>query len=87
MANTDNNILTNSQPTFIQSTKLGVPVTIPVNRSDDAAMIIRLVIALSDETSNSNDFSSIEDRVGYMALIMENLNEIASFAKEVVNHG
>lgn len=73
-------------PRYVQPPDIGVPIQIPVARLEEVALILRAVIALSDEFAGDEKYPTEADKAKNFVAITRNLQEVATFTREVISN-
>lgn len=71
-------------PRFVQPPDIGTPIQIPLTRLEEVALILRVVIALSDEFSDTENCPTEADKANNFVVMSKNLQDVAAFTKEVL---
>jgi len=73
-----------TEPRFVQRPDIGTPIQIPLTRLEEVALILRVVIALSDELSDTDNCPTEADKARRFVVMSNNLKDVATFTKEVL---
>lgn len=86
MAIKDPNTPTSNRKPLQQCVDIGVPVTIREEKLEEAAVVLRVLIAIGTYEAPLTSNPSVESLSHQLQECRNNVRELASYAREVVQH-